>query len=83
MRKNGSRKAWELVFGKSEEELALEKKIADNKRASRYSHGRLGQTVKMETELYDAYTARFIMGGAKPMHALIDTATEVTAVAGS
>jgi hypothetical protein len=81
MRKDGRRKAWELVFGKSQEELALEKKIADNKRASRYSRGKLGQTIKMETELLDnVYTARFIMGGAKPMHALIDTATEVTAV---
>ena len=59
--------------------------MADNKRAMRsFGRGRLGQTVKIEANLYDryGYAARFIMGGAKSMYALVDTATEVTAVSG-
>jgi len=30
MRKDGSRQVWEYIFGKSQEELDLEKKVADN-----------------------------------------------------
>ena len=49
-----------------------------------FGRGRLGQTVKIEADLYDqyGYAARFVMGGQKTMYALVDTATEVTAVAG-
>ena len=78
MRKSGERQVWEYVFGKSQEELDLEQKIADNKRASRYSRGKLGQTIRFETEEYDSYAARFIMGDQVRMYAVIDTATEIT-----
>ena len=49
-----------------------------------FGRGRLGQTVKIEADLYDqyGYAARFVMGGQKTMYALVDTATEVTAVNG-
>lgn len=65
MRKSHERRAWEYIFGKSQSELDLEKLIADNKRAHGYNRGRLGQTVKMEADLYEnyGYAARFIMGG--------------------
>ena len=43
MRKSGNRQAWEYIFGKSQQELDLEKKVADNKRAVRsFGRGRLG-----------------------------------------
>ena len=52
MRKNGNRQAWEYIFGKSQQELDLEQKVADNRRAMRsFGRGRLGQTVKIETDL--------------------------------
>ena len=52
MRKNGNRQAWEYIFGKSQQELDLEQKVADNRRAVRsFGRGRLGQTVKIETDL--------------------------------
>ena len=66
MRKSVGRRAWEYIFGKSQQELALEQKVTDNKRAMRsYGRGRLGQTVKLETNFYDdyGYAARFVMGG--------------------
>ena len=82
MRKSAFRKGWEYVFGKSQQELDLEKLVEDNKRAVRYGRGRLGQTVKMEADLKESYGyyARFYMGDRTVMYALIDTATEITAV---